>query len=92
MKYALRRAFGEAVARRRQQQGLTQVQLAERADLSCLYVADMEEGSRNVSINSIFAVATALDSRISALYAAAELDAYHAAGEHAPFAPFRRLR
>lgn len=44
--------------------GLTQEQLAERADLHWTYVSGIERGQRNVSIVKLYRIATALQLRV----------------------------
>ena len=75
MKLELRKSLGVAVRYHREKHGLTQEQLAERADLHRTYVSDIERGSRNLSLDSMYAIATALQVSLSTLLAAAELDA-----------------
>lgn len=53
--------FGDAVYRRRYQKGLTQQMLADRAGLHRSYIADIENGARNPSLQIIVQIAKALD-------------------------------
>ena len=53
-------AFGTAVRRFRLASGLTQEALAEGAELHRTYVADIERGSRNVSLVNIARIARGL--------------------------------
>jgi transcriptional regulator with XRE-family HTH domain len=69
---AQKRQFGLGVKARRKSQGLSQYQLAERASLRRSYVADIERGSRNVSIESISKLAEALKVPASGLFASLE--------------------
>jgi transcriptional regulator with XRE-family HTH domain len=48
------------VKARRNQLGLSQEALAERADLHRTYVSDVERGARNLSLESIGKIAQAL--------------------------------
>ena len=52
--------FGKRVKRRRQEQELTQEQLAERADMDCGYLSSIERGTRNLSFEMILSIAWAL--------------------------------
>ena len=54
------RAFGATVRRFRLARGLTQEALAEQAELHRTYVADIERGSRNVSLVNIERIARGL--------------------------------
>ena len=53
---------------RRTQLGISQEDLAERADLHRTYVSDVERGARNVSLQSIAKLASALEISVSALF------------------------
>jgi transcriptional regulator with XRE-family HTH domain len=44
----------------RQQTGLSQEQVADRASLHRTYISSVERGQRNVSVENIFAIAAAL--------------------------------
>jgi transcriptional regulator with XRE-family HTH domain len=55
------RQFGKAVAKRRQSLRLSQEELAERADLSRTYTADVERGNRNLGILNLRRIAKALE-------------------------------
>lgn len=59
-----RKPLGEAVRKRRLALGLTQEQLAEKADLHWTYISGIERGLRNVSIVNLFHIALALDMRV----------------------------
>lgn len=56
----LRRVFAEQMRARRQQQGLSQEQLASRAGLHRTYIGSVERAERNVSIDNIERIAAAL--------------------------------
>ncbi|PSH04917.1 MAG: transcriptional regulator [Acidobacteria bacterium] len=56
--------MGTAIRKRRLALGLTQEQLAEKADLHWTYVSGIERGIRNVSIVNLFHIAMALDVRV----------------------------
>lgn len=52
--------LGGNVRRRRLAMGLSQEELAERAELHRTYVGSLERGERNVSLENIFRLADAL--------------------------------
>jgi transcriptional regulator with XRE-family HTH domain len=56
----LQRRLGAAVRARRHELGITQEELAWRADLHRTYVADVERGARNVTLWTIASLARAL--------------------------------
>ena len=58
---AHRRAFGEAVARVRLSRGWTQEDLAEHAAMHRSYLAGIEVGARNPTLDVIVRLANALD-------------------------------
>lgn len=60
--------FGRAIRRRRAELGISQEELAARAGLHRTYVADVERGTRNVSLENIAKLAAALNMSISALF------------------------
>ena len=64
----IRERFGFAVKARREELGLTQENLAERAGIHRTYLSDIERGSRNVSLINIERVAGALTMPISELF------------------------
>ena len=53
--------FGQAVRKLRLEQKLSQEELAERCDLHRTYISDIELGKRNVSLENIERIVTALD-------------------------------
>lgn len=53
-------AFGLRVRQHREARGLTQEQLAEKADLDRTYISDIERGSRNPGIKNVIRIARAL--------------------------------
>lgn len=59
-----RKLLGVAIRKRRLALGLTQEQLAERADLHWTYISGIERGQRNVSIVKLYHVATALQVQV----------------------------
>ena len=60
--------FGNAVKIRRGLLGISQEELAERADLHRTYVSDVERGARNVSLENITRLAQALEVSVAALF------------------------
>ena len=59
--------LGKNVRERRKAAGLTQERLAEEAGLHRTYIADVEGGSRNVSILNVLRIARALKISVSEL-------------------------
>ena len=68
----VRERFGFAVRTRREQLGLTQEDLADRAHIHRTYLSDIERGSRNISLINIERLALALSYRMSDLFASIE--------------------
>jgi transcriptional regulator with XRE-family HTH domain len=64
----IRERFGYAVKVRREELGLTQEDLAEKASLHRTYLSDIERGTRNVSLINIEHIAKALSLAISELF------------------------
>jgi len=64
----IRIRFGLAVKKRRFELGFSQEKLAEWSDLHRTYVADIERGSRNLSLINIEKVAKGLDLSIADLF------------------------
>jgi transcriptional regulator with XRE-family HTH domain len=56
-----RAAFAERIRALRAAAGLTQTELARRADIDRSYYAEVEAGLHSVSIDRIFAIADALN-------------------------------
>ena len=54
-------AYGEKVKAIRKNQNVSQEKLAELADLDRTYISDIENGKRNVSIETVFKIAKALN-------------------------------
>ncbi|MGA2244150.1 MAG: helix-turn-helix domain-containing protein [Verrucomicrobiota bacterium] len=63
-----RKSFGLTVKAGRKRRGLSQEELAERAGLQRSYVADVERGSRNLSLENITRLARALRVRVADLF------------------------
>ncbi|MCS4433824.1 helix-turn-helix domain-containing protein [Aquiflexum gelatinilyticum] len=55
-------AYGEKVKAIRKSQNVSQEKLAELAELDRTYISDIENGKRNVSIETVFKIAKALNS------------------------------
>ncbi len=60
--------FGGSVRGWRNHLGISQEELAERANLHRTYVSDVERGTRNVSLENIERLAQALDVSVSTLF------------------------
>jgi len=69
-----RSVFAKAVKERRLGLGITQEELAWRAGLHRTYVTDIERGARNLSLQSIEKLASALQATIAELFAGSEAD------------------
>ena len=68
----VRERFGYAVRERREELGLTQEGLADKAGVHRTYLSDIERGSRKVSLANIERLAAALALRLPELFARAE--------------------
>src|SRR5437764_14731308 len=68
----VKKYFGAAVRSRRDHLGISQEELAGRAGLHRTYISDVERGARNVSLESIYRLATALEVPLSVLFARVE--------------------
>lgn len=55
------RRMGERIREQRLAEGLSQEELAEKADVHRTYIGSVERGERNISVGSLYAVADALD-------------------------------
>ncbi|TPO05166.1 helix-turn-helix transcriptional regulator [Mesorhizobium sp. B1-1-5] len=56
----MRKLVGRNFARLRAAAGLTQEQVAERADISQQYISGLERGQRNPSLETLYKIAQAL--------------------------------
>jgi CheY-like chemotaxis protein/plasmid maintenance system antidote protein VapI len=65
--------FGAAVRSERTRLGLSQETLAERASLHRTYITDIERGARNLSLETIYKLSSALGVSIETLFARAEV-------------------
>jgi transcriptional regulator with XRE-family HTH domain len=68
----LRAAFGQRLRALREKAGLSQEQLAERADLHWTYISGMERGRRNPGLNTLGRLARALNLSIEELLTGVE--------------------
>ena len=64
--------LGQAIRKHRERLDLTQEKLAEKAELHRTYLADIERGTRNPSVESVRRIACALGIPISELFRTAE--------------------
>ena len=62
-----RKIVGRNILSLRKEAGLTQEQLAEKSDLHCTYLSDVERGVENISLDSLARIAKALKVKLSAL-------------------------
>lgn len=60
-KTPLQKRFGEIVRTRRMQLGVSQEQVAEKANMHFTYVSSTERGERNISLANIERLADALE-------------------------------
>jgi transcriptional regulator with XRE-family HTH domain len=61
-------SFGRAIRERRHALDISQEELAARSGLHRTYLADLERGNRNPSLESIHAVANGLGIQVSELF------------------------
>jgi transcriptional regulator with XRE-family HTH domain len=61
--------FGNNVRRLRKQKGFSQEDLAGRSDLHRTYIGGVERGERNIALENIVAIATALECSVRELFA-----------------------
>ncbi len=64
----IKHQFGNAVRRRRLELGLSQEDLADRADIHRTYIGDVERGERNISLENIEKLARALKVPVADLF------------------------
>ena len=64
----IRERFGFAVKARREELGVTQEDLADKAGIHRTYLSDVERGSRNLSLLNIERLAAALSMTLSDLF------------------------
>lgn len=63
----IRESFGKRVRTLRKEHGFSQEEFAHECDLHRTYMGDIERGERNISIDNIHKIATALGLTISDL-------------------------
>jgi CheY-like chemotaxis protein len=71
-KIDLKKRFGAAVRGERDNLGISQEELAGRSGLHRTYISDVERGARNLSLESIHRLASALNVSISHLFSRVE--------------------
>ena len=62
-----RRLLAEAVRAKRKEAGLSQEKLAEKADLSAVFISRIERGKESPSIDNLLKIARALGSHVREL-------------------------
>lgn len=67
--------LGRNIAHHRRMQKISQEELAFRCELHRTYLSDVERGARNLSFNSILAIARGLGLTVSELTCNVEIDA-----------------
>ena len=75
MPVSLPKALGAAIREQRESKGLSQLELAEKADLHINAVGLFERGARTPSLKTLFELARALDVSVTKLIAAVEKSA-----------------
>lgn len=69
-------AFGQRIRTLRHAMGWSQEDLAERTGLDRTYISSVERGQRNISLNNIAALATALEVSFAELFEGLKPDDY----------------
>jgi len=69
----IQKILGQSIRKHRVRLDLTQEQLAEKSQTHRTYLADIERGARNPSIETVRRLAQALGVPISAIFQTAEL-------------------
>ena len=64
-----RQILGETIRTYRKQAGLSQEKLAEKADLSSVFISHIERGVENISVDALVRIAKALGVRLRDLTA-----------------------
>ncbi|MEK8129487.1 helix-turn-helix transcriptional regulator [Paenibacillus filicis] len=78
---SLLRLVGEQLRLVRRARGLTQEELAENCGLSFSYISDIERGSRNVTLESLDKIMTALDVMPSEVFNFKDIESVNAADD-----------
>lgn len=65
----IKKRFGRAIKRGRNELGISPEELAFKARLHRTYISDIERGTRNLSLENIEKLAESLDISVSALFA-----------------------
>jgi PAS domain S-box-containing protein len=78
----VKKMFGASVRKWRNRRDLSQEELAKRAKLHRTYISDIEQGARNLSLESMVRLARALEISVPALFS--ELPKEMGAGKAAP--------
>ncbi|WP_059050397.1 helix-turn-helix domain-containing protein [Paenibacillus senegalimassiliensis] len=78
---SLLRLVGEQLRLIRKARGLTQEQLAEKCGLSFSYISDIERGSRNLTLESLDKLITALNVLPSEMFNFKDVESIHAADD-----------
>ena len=65
-------ALGKTIAARRQQLGMSQEELAHRAQINRTYIGDIERGARNIAVLNLVKLAEGLEVTLSELFSAVE--------------------
>ena len=68
VQHAARRKFGLRVREARRELGLSQEDLAHRAELDRTYIGGVERGERNISLDNIHRLAEALELSVRDLF------------------------
>jgi transcriptional regulator with XRE-family HTH domain len=63
-----RRVLGETIRRLRRKAGLSQERLAEKAELSPVYISRVECGKENISVDAAVRIAKAVGARLQDLF------------------------
>ncbi len=66
--HSIKSAFGQAVRQHRRALRMSQKTLGKRADLHRTYIADIERGARNPSLETISRIAGGLEVPMTALF------------------------
>jgi transcriptional regulator with XRE-family HTH domain len=63
-----RKKLGETIRRYRRSAGLSQERLAEKADLSTVFISDVERGVENISVDALARIAKSLKTSLRDLF------------------------